>query len=207
MERFFKTGPGEYGEGDVFWGLFVPEVRKIALNHKDISLREVERLLAHKVHEVRQAGLEILVARYPEDSETIYAFFMEHLSGVNNWDLVDTTAPDIVGTHLLTRKRDILDRLAESSNMWERRIAIVATLTFIQDGQLKDTFRICTTLMQDDEDLLHKAMGWMLREAWKQDARKTEAFLKKHIRALPRTTLRYAIERMDEPKRKRFLSL
>jgi 3-methyladenine DNA glycosylase AlkD len=203
---FFKTGKGEYGEGDKFLGIRVPVQRKIALRYTDLTLPEITALLASPIHEFRFTALEILVAQYEANPRPdIFDFYLRSTNRVNNWDLVDTSAPYIVGQHLLTRDRTILDILATSPNLWERRIAIVSTLTLIRNGELEDTFRIARTLLPDRHDLTHKAVGWMLRETGKQSRPALLAFLQANYPALPRTTLRYAIERFTPAERKQLL--
>ncbi len=204
---FFKTGKGQYGHGDRFIGLTVPKARRIAHRYIHLPLADIENLLASPMHEHRFAALEILVAQYErENNRAIFDFYLKHTKFVNNWDLVDTSAPYIVGQHLLTRPRKILYRLAKSHNLWERRIAIIATMPFIRAGELEDTFAIATLLLADDHDLIHKAVGWMLREAGKQSKPELLRFLKANYAKLPRTTLRYAIERFPAAQRKRLLA-
>ena len=204
---FFKTGKGQYGHGDQFIGLTVPTVRRIAHRYIHLPLSDVAKLLASPIHEHRFAALEILVAQYEKDnSPAVFNFYLKHTKFVNNWDLVDTSAPYIVGQHLLTRPRKVLYRLAKSRNLWERRIAIVSTFAFIKAGEIEDTFAIAKLLLKDDHDLIHKAVGWALREAGKQSATALVRFLKHNYAALPRTTLRYAIERFPAPQRKRLLA-
>ena len=168
---FFKTGKGEYGEGDEFCGITVPVLRKIAKRYLHLRLADVKKLLGSRVHEHRFAALEILVFQYEAGDEgakkKVFDFYLKHTRYINNWDLVDTSAPYIVGDYLATRPRKVLYQLAKSSNIWERRIAIVATLAFIRNGDLKDTFGIAAVLLKDKHDLMHKAIGWMLREAGK----------------------------------------
>jgi 3-methyladenine DNA glycosylase AlkD len=204
---FFKTGKGQYGQGDRFIGLTVPTMRRIAHRYIHLSLADVEKLLASPIHEHRSAALEILVAQYERDNtRAVFDFFLKHTKFVNNWDLVDGSAPYIVGQHLLTRPRKVLYRLAKSRNLWERRIAIVSTMALIRAGEIEDTFAIARLLLADDHDLIHKAVGWMLREAGKQSAPALLRFLKQNYDALPRTTLRYAIERFPVTQRKRMLA-
>jgi len=204
---FFKTGKGEYGEGDQFLGIRVPVQRKIALAFKDLPAGEIHALLNSPFHECRFSALEILVAQYQaEPSQQIVDFYFLHTDRINNWDLVDTSAPYIVGAHLLTRKRTILDKLARSPNLWERRIAIVSTLTLIKQGQLDDTFRIAKTLLPDRHDLTHKAVGWALRETGRQSRPKLLEFLRANYASLPRTTLRYAIEHFTPAARRLLLA-
>jgi 3-methyladenine DNA glycosylase AlkD len=204
---FFKTGKGQYGHGDRFIGLTVPVLRRIAHRYVHLPPTDVAKLLASPIHEHRFVALEILVAQYElENSRAIFDFYLKHTRFVNNWDLVDTSAPYIVGEHLLTRPRRILYRLARSRNLWERRIAIVSTLTLIRAGEIEDTFAIAKVLLADDHDLIHKAVGWMLREAGKQSAPALLRFLKQNYSALPRTALRYAIERFPAKQRKEMLA-
>jgi 3-methyladenine DNA glycosylase AlkD len=204
---YFKTGKGQYGHGDRFIGLTVPTLRRIAHRYVHLPLTDVAKLLASPIHEHRSAALEILVAQYDrQKSNAIFDFYLKHTKFVNNWDLVDGSAPYIAGQHLLTRPRKILYRLAKSRNLWERRIAIVSTSAFIRTGEIEDTFAIAKLLLADDHDLIHKAVGWILREAGKQSAPALLRFLKENYSALPRTTLRYAIERFPAPQRKRLLA-
>ncbi|MCU1339483.1 MAG: putative alkylation repair enzyme [Bryobacterales bacterium] len=207
MAWFLKTGKGQYGHGDRFIGLTVPAMRRIAHRYIHLSLSDVGKLLASPIHEHRSTALEILVAQYERGNQpAIFDFYLKHTNFVNNWDLVDGSAPYIVGQHLLTRPRRILYRLAKSRNLWERRIAIISTLAFIRAGEIEDTFAIAKLLLADDHDLIHKAVGWMLREAGKQSAPALLSFLKENYLALPRTTLRYAIERFPTARRKRMLA-
>ena len=204
---FFKTGEGQYGHGDRFVGLTVPTIRRIAHRYAELSLTDVEKLLSSPIHEHRFAALEILVAQYERGNEqAVFNFYLKHTKFVNNWDLVDTSAPYIVGRHLLRRPRKILYRLARSRNLWERRIAIVSTMMFIRAGELEDTFAIAKLLLADGHDLIHKAVGWMLREAGKKSKPDLMRFLNANYAALPRTTLRYAIERFPAAERRRILS-
>lgn len=209
LAGFFKTGPGEYGEGDSFLGVVVPDSRTVAKRFVNLPFSQLELLLVSKVHEHRLVALLILTYRYPHaDSSTkeaIYAFYLKNAARVNNWDLVDCSAPNIVGAHLRSRSRAILYRLAKSRSLWERRIAIVATFAFIRDGDFDDTLRIAALLLADTQDLLHKATGWMLREVGKRDERALKNFLRQHAPAMPRTMLRYAIERLPERERQDYL--
>lgn len=211
--HFFKTGKGQYGEGDVFLGITVPKQREVAKKFVDLSLKNIAELLKSKIHEHRFVALEILVMQYEhaqklKDDKTqkkIFDFYIKSLKKVNNWDLVDTSAPYIAGEYLKDKSKDILYKLARSRNLWERRVAIVATFAFIRQGELEDTFKICEFLMMDRHDLIHKACGWMLREAGKKDPKALESFLDRHAPRMPRTMLRYAIERMSASQRKRYL--
>ena len=206
---FFQTGPGKYGEGDRFLGIRVPVQRRIACRYLHLPLRDIARLLQSPFHECRFTAAEILVARYEKASDTaaeeIFRFYLANAARMNNWDLVDTSAPYIVGAHLLSRPRALLDELARSNNLWERRIAIVSTFAFIKQKQLDDTFRIASILLVDRQDLIHKAVGWALREAGKVSRPRLLEFLETHYHALPRTTLRYAIEHFPPRERKRLL--
>lgn len=207
---FFKTGQGEYGEGDVFLGVTVPITRKIALKYRHLPLAEIAKLLASPIHEHRFAALEILVAQYELGGEDqrrqIFDFYLQQTGRINNWDLVDTSAPYIVGRHLLTRSRAGLDELAMSDSLWERRIAMVSTLGLVREGEVGDTFRIARALLADKEPLIHKAVGWILREAGKVSRLGLIGFLEEHSAKMPRTTLRYAIERFSVEERKQWLA-
>jgi 3-methyladenine DNA glycosylase AlkD len=208
---FFKCGPGQYGEGDIFLGIPVPVQRKIGLKYVGLPLAEIERLLKSKIHEHRFAALEILVAQYEAGSEAerrlIYDFYLLNAARVNNWDLVDTSAPYIVGQHLRTYpgKRSVLRKIAKSKVLWERRIAIVATFAFMDAGETAATFQIAELLLADKHDLIQKAVGWALREAGKQARPELLEFLERNYAELPRTTLRYAIERFTPAERERLL--
>ncbi|MFZ2500542.1 MAG: DNA alkylation repair protein [Minisyncoccia bacterium] len=210
-EWFFKTGKGQYGEGDVFIGVTVPEQRKVAKKYRGLALGEVEKLLEHKTHECRLTALLILVDQYKRGDEKthekIAKFYLKHAKRVNNWDLVDTSAPNILGTYLLKRDRRVLYKLAKSKNLWERRIAIVATFAFISNRESADTFAIVEILLTDTHDLIHKATGWMLREVGKRVSLPAlTTFLNKHKAQMPRTALRYAIEHFPPEIRKAFLA-
>lgn len=202
---FFKTGPGQYGEGDVFVGVTVPEQRVIARKYKDLELPAIKKLLLGNVHEERLVALFILVSQYKSGTDVqkkeVYDFYMKNKSRVNNWDLVDSSAPYIVGDYLLNRDKSILYDLAKSDNLWGRRIAIVSTLRFIAAGKFADTLKLCEVLNNVQHDLIHKACGWMLREVGKRNIRVLENYLDKNSKTMPRTALRYAIERMEPEKR------
>ena len=210
LQRFFRTAPGEYGAGDKFLGIRVPITRKIAREFRGLSLDDAITLLHDPWHEARLLSLIMLVDAYErgtaDERETIFRAYVKHASRVNNWDLVDSSAPQIVGAHLATRRRGLLDRLARSKSLWERRIAIVATHHFIRNGEFGDTIRIAKRLLTDEHDLIHKAVGWMLREVGKRDIRPLEVFLEEHAHEMPRTMLRYAIERMTPARRKHFMA-
>lgn len=209
LQRFFKTGPGQYGEGDIFLGIKVPSLRALAKKHRDATLDAITALLHSRYHEERLFALLLLTQFYEQVSEhdqaAAYDLYLGNTHHINNWDLVDVSAPRIVGHHLLERPRKILHKLARSPLLWERRIAILSTLYFIRYDDFDDTFRIAKTLLHDEHDLMHKAVGWMLREVGKRDLAAEESFLKLHYRDMPRTMLRYAIERFPESKRKNYL--
>jgi 3-methyladenine DNA glycosylase AlkD len=208
LQRFFKTGPGQYGEGDVFLGVTVPQSRLIAKKYKDqVTLQDVKALLDSKIHEERLVALLLLVRKYKDDDkrEHVAKFYLSNLNKINNWDLVDLTAPSILGAYLENGDRSLLYKMAESKSVWERRIAIVATLYFIRKGDFDDTLKIAEALLHDDHDLIHKAAGWMLREVGKKNMVVEEEFVARHCTAMPRTMLRYAIERFPEGKRARYL--
>jgi 3-methyladenine DNA glycosylase AlkD len=208
-QRFFKTGPGQYGEGDVFRGIRVPVLRRVAKDHKLLALPETLKLLHSPYHEDRIVALLILIHHYTGGNDVvrarIYNSYLKHTHLINNWDLVDCSAPQIVGAHLSDKDRAPLYKLAKSSSLWERRIAIIATFHFIKHGELADTLKLASILLSDREDLIHKAAGWMLREAGKRDLESVESFLREHNQRMPRTMLRYAIERFPERKRLRYL--
>jgi 3-methyladenine DNA glycosylase AlkD len=209
LSRFFKTGPGEYGEGDVLIGVRVPAVRRVAKEFKGLSLGEVERLLHSKIHEERLAALVIMVLQAEKGGEAarraIYELYLANTRHINNWDLVDISAPHLVGAYLAKRDRRPLYRLAKSAWLWDRRISILATHHFIRHGEFDDTLRIAEMLLGDRENLIHKAVGWMLREAGKRDVATLKGFLDRHACIMPRTMLRYAIERFPEPQRRAYL--
>lgn len=207
--RFFKTGKGQYGEGDIFIGITVPVLRKIARSHRELALADIGKMLESKIHEHRAAALKILVAQYaggtvPERAK-IVAFYLKSAARINNWDLVDGSCREILGEHLKTRSRAVLRRLARSKSLWERRIAMVSTMTLVWEGDFEDAFTIAEMLLDDKHDLIHKAIGWVLREAGIVDRKKLLAFLKTHYARLPRTALRYAIEHFSVEERKRML--
>ncbi|MBI5037947.1 MAG: DNA alkylation repair protein [Candidatus Kerfeldbacteria bacterium] len=207
---FFKTGKGEYGAGDRFTGIRVPVVRKLAKQYRELALVDAVRLLASTIHEHRMVALYIMIQQFDRGDRAIqtkiYRLYVKHRRQINNWDLVDTTAPNIVGTFLLNRPRTELYRLARSKMLWDRRIAILATYTYIRQGDFTDTLKIATLLVRDSHDLMHKAVGWMLREVGNRDQAAEEQFLKKYYRSMPRTMLRYAIEKFPERIRKRYLA-
>ena len=208
-EWFFKTGKGEYGYGDIFLGVTVPELRRIAKKFsQEISLQELTELIRSPIHEVRLCALIILVDKYnKEEPDRIYHYYLKHLNSVNNWDLVDTSAPHIVGDYLYnnSEKSKILLEFSHSENIWFRRISIVSTLAFIKNNEFNKILEIAKLLLNDDHDLIHKAVGWVLREIYKRDERIIKRFLRQNYAEIPRTTLRYAIERMDKEERLLYL--
>lgn len=211
LSRFFKTAHGEYGEGDVFLGVTVPQIRAIVNMDRELSLGEIEKLLASKFHETRMAGALILVERTRKaDVKTrkmIFDLYLKNRTRINNWDLVDLSAPAVVGEYLLLapQAKTILKKLSQEKNMWSRRIAILAAFAFIRAGKFNETLTLAKRYLTDKEDLMHKATGWMLREVGKRDKKTLIDFLNRHATAMPRTMLRYAIEKFPEFERKTFL--
>ena len=209
MKWFFKTGKGEYGEGDTFAGLKVPTQRKLAREFSDLSLEDLKELLTSSIHEERLISLLILVEKYSQGDErnkkAIFKFYLKNRKGINNWDLVDLSAPKIIGKHLENGDKSILFKFASSENLWERRIAILSTQQFIKNGNYDTTLQIAEILLTDSHDLIHKAVGWMLREVGKKNLEAEEEFLKRHYKRMPRTMLRYSIEKFPETKRKKYL--
>jgi 3-methyladenine DNA glycosylase AlkD len=209
LQRFFKTGPGEYGEGDIFIGVKVPLARSVARAFRSAPLKAVKALLKSPIHEERLLALLLLIEQYDKGDEeqrtTIFNFYLRQTKYINNWDLVDISAPRIVGRHLEARDRSILVSLSKSKSLWERRIGIMATFWFIKKGYFADAFMISEILLKDRNDLIHKAVGWMLRETGKRNITAAEEFLKRYYKDMPRTMLRYAIERFHETKRQAYL--
>ena len=209
MLWFFKTGKGEYGEGDIFAGIKVPVQRKIAKEFLNLNFTELKELLKSKVHEERLIALLILVEKYEKGEEKekdkIFRFYINNRKGINNWDLVDLSAPKIIGHYLLNKDKKLLYDFAKSENLWDRRIAILATYSFIKSGNFDDALRISDLLLNDKHDLIHKAVGWMLREVGKKKLAVEEIFLQPRYDKMPRTMLRYAIEKFPETKRKKYL--
>ena len=208
--RFFKTKKGQYGYGDIFLGIRAPKIRLIAKKHVNISIVNMKILIQSKYHEERFLGLIILVNKYSKtkDKKTknqLYKIYISSFKYINNWDLVDVTCPHVTGKYLIDKDRSILYKWAKSDDLWTKRIAMVSTFSFIRQNDLEDTFKIAEILLQDKHDLIHKAVGWMLREAGKRDLEKEEIFLKKYYRDMPRTMLRYAIEKFPESKRQDYL--
>ena len=207
LPRFFKTGKGQYGEGDNFLGVTVPNIREVAKEYSDVCFEVVEKLIHSPWHEMRMCALLILVNNSKKEvSEDIFNFYLSQTKYINNWDLVDLSAPQIIGRYLLQRDRDILYKLAESDLLWDNRIAIVSTLTFIRNNDLDDTYNLSLKMMSHKHDLMHKAIGWMLREAGKRDATRLYNFVKEHKNIMPRTMLRYSIEKFDDKTRKELMS-
>ena len=210
LSWFFKTGKGQYGEGDIFLGIPVPEQRKVAKKYADLSLGDLQELLNSKMHEHRFTALVILISKYRKAEENgkkeIFDVYLKNTENVNNWDLVDLSAPRIVGDYLLNRERSILYKLVRSDSLWERRISILSTFTFIDNNDFEDALNISELLLCDEHDLIHKAVGWALREIGKKNQNVEEQFLAKHYLHMPRTMLRYAIEKFDEKKRKKYLN-
>ena len=231
LQRFFKTGNGQYGEGDIFLGIIVPEQRKIAKQFNNLSIKEIQELLSSNIHEKRLIALLILIDKYKKADEKqkqdIFDFYLNNAKNINNWDLVDLSAPNIIGDFLLEKEKQLLYNLSKSENLWEKRIAIVSTYKFIKQDKFEDTLKISEILLNDKHDLIHKAVGWMLREVGKRNQDVLENFLKKYCRKskgfsassniknksnirryknMPRTMLRYAIEKFEEEKRKRYLN-
>ncbi len=209
LQRFFKTGPGEYGEGDKFAGIKVPVSRKIAINNSNLTLEEVKQLLLSKLHEERLIALLILVHQYKKSDEAqrekIFKFYIRNAKYINNWDLVDLSAPQIVGAFIVDKEKDILFKFANSNNLWQKRIAVLSTFSFIKINRFDVALQISEILLNDEHDLIHKAVGWMLREIGKRNLTVEENFLKKYYKKMPRTMLRYAIEKFPETKRQKYL--
>lgn len=209
LSGFFKTGKGQYSEGDMFLGIYVPNQKLIAKKYLDLTFADLSVLLKSKTHEHRVGALFILKTIYIKadikTKEKIYKFYLNNLKGINNWDLVDLSAPNIIGEWLLEKPKDILYEFAHSTNLWKKRIAIISTLTFIRDRQFEDTLKISEILLSDSHDLIHKAVGWMLRELGKRDEKVLRKFLDKHCKKMPRTMLRYSIEKFNKQDYKHYL--
>jgi 3-methyladenine DNA glycosylase AlkD len=209
--RYFRAYPGGYGEGDVFLGISMPDLRSCAKACGLVNMETIRDLLGSHVHEERMLALLLLISSYekgsPSEREDIFRFYLDNTRSINNWDLVDVSAPPIVGTHLLDGDKAVLSKLARSGSLWEKRIAMVSTLAFIRQGRLDHTFGLARLLLSDREDLMHKAVGWMLREAGKRDEGSLRAFLDEHGHAMPRTMLRYAIERFPSEIRAHYLAM
>jgi 3-methyladenine DNA glycosylase AlkD len=211
LAGFFKTGPGGYGEGDRFLGVLVPQIRRLAREFRGAPLSACRELLASPWHEERLLGLLLAVDRYrrgdPAERGRVFRFYVASFPRINNWDLVDVTAEHVTGAHLWDRPRGVLLRWARSPNLWVRRIALLSTFHFIRKSDFAWTLRLAKLYLEDPQDLIHKATGWMLREVGKRDVGALRAFLGRHAPALPRTALRYAIERLPEPERRRWLAV
>lgn len=211
LHKFFKAGPGEYAEGDIFYGLTVGQSRGIAKSFKDLPLAALKTLIISPIHEERFIALVILANRFrkvsPKEQTQIFNFLIKYRKGINHWDLVDTIAPAVLGPYLFDRNRDILFKYAKSKNLWERRIAIMSTFFFIRQKDFKDTLKISEILLRDEHHLIHKAVGWMLREIGNRDLATEKRFLDKYATKMPRTMLRYAIEKLPENERKYYLKL
>ena len=212
LKKFFKTGKGQYGEGDIFLGIKVPVQRKVCSKY-DFELKDIQQLLNSKIHEHRLCGLFSLISKYKKANKIergrIFSFYLRNSKKINNWDLVDLSAPNIVGDYLFKNPKiiKILEKLAHSENLWEKRIAIVSTSKFIREGKhLNEVLKISEILLKDKHDLIHKAVGWMLRELGKKDLLALECFIRRYYKKMPRSTLRYAIERFPEKKRKDYLN-
>ena len=205
FQRFFKTGKGEYGEGDIFLGLTVPIEKELAKKYKDLDFPDIETLLDSKIHEHRMLGAMILCNHSKTQPEKAFKFYLKNAKRMNNWDLVDCSSPQIVGEFLLDKDKSVLYKLSESSNLWEKRISIVSTIRLIKHNQLQPTLDVSKKLLGDKHDLIHKAVGWMLRELGKKDEKQLEKFLHDNYHELPRTSLRYAIERFPKEKREYYL--
>lgn len=211
LQGFFKTGPGEYAEGEIFLGVGVPDIRQVCAKARNLSIKDVLGLLKSPIHEERLLAVFILISKYTKaevkEKEKIYNLYLKHTRFINNWDLVDLSAPNIVGAFLSDKNKQPLYKLARSNLIWERRIAILATFYFLKNKKFKETLKISRLLIFDKHDLIHKAAGWMLREIGKRDHLTEELFLDKYSAVMPRTMLRYAIERFSEEKRVRYLKV
>jgi len=209
LARFFKTGPGEYGHGDKFLGIKVPILRQLAKQYIQLDFLELQELLLSNYHEERMVALQILVYRFKKGDDItrrkIYNFYIKNWRAINNWDLVDTTTPNIMGEYLKKKDKMILYDWVKSSNLWKRRMSIIATAAFIREDNFKDTFAISKLLLRDKHDLIHKAVGWMLREVGNRSRKIEETFLRRWYKEMPRTMLRYAIEKFPEEQRKKYL--
>ncbi|VVA43370.1 Alkylation repair enzyme superfamily protein [Candidatus Roizmanbacteria bacterium] len=217
LQWFFKTGKGEYGKGDIFLGITVPMLRSISKKYQNLDLAEIQKLIENKIHEYRLSALMILRFKYEKtlrlpiekrvaQGKEIVVFYLKNTKKINNWDLVDLSCHYILGNYLLDKDRAILYQLAKSKNLWKRRIAIISTFEFIRNHQYIDTLEISKILLKDKHDLIHKAGGWMLRELGKRDKKTEIDFLNKHYKSMPRTMLRYAIEKFSDRERKIYLA-
>lgn len=210
LSRFFKTGKGEYGEGDIFLGISVPKQREVAKKYIHLTLNELQELLSSKIHEHRLVALMILVIQYkksePLQKKKIVDFYLKNTANINNWDLVDLSSYHIIGDYFIDKNKNLLYELARSKSLWERRIAMISTYAFIRNNSFEDSLKIAEILINDKHDLIHKAVGWMLRELGKRSREKEEEFLSKHYKTMPRTMLRYAIEKFSEEQRRFYLN-
>jgi len=211
LSHYFKTGEGEYGHGDKFLGIKLPDQRIVAKKYfKEASLKDVEELLKDPTHEFRLTGVIILTMKYPkatpEEKKEIYDFYLEHLEFINNWDLVDASAERIVGEYLLDKDRSIIYKLAKSDHLWTQRVSLLTTFQFIKHHEFEDALKLCEYFIKSDRDLIHKASGWMLKEIGKRDEKVLIDFLDKHYKQMPRTMLRYCIEKLSDPQKKHYLS-
>lgn len=211
LQHFFKTGPGEYGEGDIFAGIKVPPCRELAKKYLHLDFKSLQKLVSSKIHEERAIALMILVLKFKKADEKtqtqIFKFYLKNTKHINNWDLVDASAPYILGVYLKERDRRVLYKLARSKNLWERRIAMITTWYFIRQRDFTDAIKLANILVHDKHDLMHKAVGWMLREVGKRDLATEKKFLKQHAATMPRTALRYAIEKFPEKERRAYLKM
>jgi 3-methyladenine DNA glycosylase AlkD len=213
LSRFFKTGKGQYGEGDIFLGIKVPVQRILSKKYQNLNLNDIEKLISSKIHEHRLTALFILILQYDKykkeknksQNEKIIKFYLKNTKYVNNWDLVDLSAPKLLGPYLLDKNRNILYKLAKSNSLWDKRIAILSTFTFIKNNDFKDCLKLSKLFLKEKHDLMHKSGGWMLREIGKRDINVLYHFLDKYYNTMPRTMLRYAIEKFDENKRKYYM--
>ena len=211
LQRFFKTGEGEYGEGDIFIGVMVPNQRIVAKKYKELPLSDIQALLNSTIHEHRLTALLILTYKFikanEETKKKIVDLYLSNTKNINNWDLIDLSSVEILGSYFLEHQKlkKILYQFAKSKNLWEKRIAIISTFTFIKNKQFEDSLKIAEILLNDKEDLIHKAVGWMLREIGKRNLQTEEQFLQEHYQTMPRTMLRYAIEKFPENKRQFYL--
>jgi len=205
---YFKTGKGEYGEGDVFLGVMMGDIRIVSKKYKNLPYSETVKLIRSPLHEIRMCGVLLLVLRYKEDSEKVFNLYIKERKHINNWDLIDSSADKIVGAYLFDKDLSLLKKLAYSKSLWDRRIAIIATFYFIKNGSAKENFEIAEILINDKQDLIHKAVGWMLREVGKKvSQKKEEEFLKKHAHYMPRTMLRYSLEHFNDDKKRYYMSI
>lgn len=210
LQRFFKTGKGQYAEGDIFWGVSMPELRVVSKSFETLPKSEISKLVHDPVHELRMCGLLILTfqmkkAKTEQEKVDVFNTYVQNIDGVNNWDLVDVTAPGVIGAFLMDRDKSLLYEFARSQQLWKQRVSIISTLHFIKKKHFSDTLSLAEMMLDHKHDLMHKAIGWMLREIGKIDQKTEEDFLMKHCKTMPRTMLRYAIERFDEDKRQAYL--